>query len=209
VFEHILVPVDGSAVALAAVDLIPKVAGSSTCITLIEVGDTVPRILAHATPAGFELGVAPIDAHAAEQVVRYQRAAAAGVAHVETVVADGLPGQAIIDAVRANVRDRVVNGNARPLAAAQGGTRLRGGVGGPFLARRTGAADAPDRDRAIARRAAHRCRTASMVASREALRRAPRPAPLSCPGRSTSAVVNCAYQRSKIFVDCGRARASR
>ena len=55
VFNRALVPIDGSAVATAAVNLAPSILAPDGEIVVVEVIDTVERILAQTTPAGFDL----------------------------------------------------------------------------------------------------------------------------------------------------------
>jgi len=121
-FSNVLVPVDGSDVSLAAAGAAADAVGPGARVTLIEVVDTVGRILAHTTPAGFAFGGlydpgllnSVIDAQrsAAEQHLESARANlnARGIENVDTVILEGVPGEAIVQAVLDRRCDLVVMG---------------------------------------------------------------------------------------------------
>jgi nucleotide-binding universal stress UspA family protein len=120
-FHKALVAVDGSPLALRALAEVPALVGAGGAALIIEVVDTPGRILAQATPAGFELGGATLSAEIVEQIVNEQHAAAegdladararlaaAGVTAVETRVEEGLPGLAIVELAQLEHCDVVV-----------------------------------------------------------------------------------------------------
>ncbi len=121
-YRKALLPVDGSALSADAIAQVAKVlpAGEGE-VLVIEVVDSVSRILAQTTPAGFALNGIGVNPDVVQEVVEGQHGAAAedlalarerleraGVAKVTTKVVEGAPGPAIVDAAHAEGCDVVV-----------------------------------------------------------------------------------------------------
>lgn len=122
-FRNVLVPVDGSEVAIAAVECVSRAVDGDARITLMEVTDSAQRIFAQTTPAGFEFFGAALDPDTVDAVIDAQRQAAeahlkaaqellggAGLTNVQTVIREGLPGDEIVQAVREDGFDLIVMG---------------------------------------------------------------------------------------------------
>ncbi|MBM3138992.1 MAG: universal stress protein [Chloroflexi bacterium] len=120
-YQKAMLPVDGSELSAHALEQVPRVLGMEGEALVVEVIDSVARILAQATPAGFALDGSGLTAEIAEQVVEAQRSAAeqhladakrrlleAGLGHVETEILEGVPGPAIVERVAASGCDVVV-----------------------------------------------------------------------------------------------------
>ena len=111
-YRKILVTLDGSDLSEAAIPHAVSVAkASSAPLVLLQVVDSVAHIMTQATPAGFDLGGGAMTAQVAEEAVSAQREGAQeflsvakakieaeGVANVTTELAEGSPGDAIVDA---------------------------------------------------------------------------------------------------------------
>jgi nucleotide-binding universal stress UspA family protein len=108
-YKKVLLPIDGSSFALAAINEVRRVIDPQGQAILLEVIDSEARLLSHITPAGFPYngGAMPVDL--AASVVRAQREDAArhtaearalleygGVRSVETRIVEGVPGEAIV-----------------------------------------------------------------------------------------------------------------
>lgn len=121
-YQNALVTTDGSDTARAAFVQVAKVVDPSGKVVVVEVIDEIGRVLARTTPAGFDLaGMGSFDADIATQIVAAQREdaekhlaaakaalEASGLKNVETVVLEGLPGERIVEEVRARGIDVVV-----------------------------------------------------------------------------------------------------
>ena len=111
-YRKILVTLDGSDLSETAIPHAISVAkASSAPLVLLQVVDSVAHIMTQATPAGFDLGGGAMTAQVAEEAVSAQREGAQeflgaakaeieaeGVANVTTELAEGSPGDAIVDA---------------------------------------------------------------------------------------------------------------
>ncbi len=111
-YARIMMTTDGSQLARLAIPEVQRLSGPGTEVLLVQVVDTVGRIVAQTTPAGFDLErVGGFGVEAVEQVVSGQQRAAqahldeakaalqaAGVADVSTRILEGLPGPTIVEA---------------------------------------------------------------------------------------------------------------
>lgn len=109
-YSKVLLPVDGSELSTLAIAQVPNLVGPDGVVLLVEVIDSVARILTQTTPAGFAwdgVGVTPEIVNdiitsqrtgAAEHLAAARaRLEAAGVAQIETRVLEGVPGPAIVE----------------------------------------------------------------------------------------------------------------
>ena len=111
-YRKILVTLDGSDLSETAIPHAVSVAkASSAPLVLLQVVDSVAHIMTQATPAGFDLGGGAMTAQVAEEAVSAQRQGAQdsldaakarieaeGVTNVSSEIAEGSPGDAIVDA---------------------------------------------------------------------------------------------------------------
>lgn len=109
-YQSVLLTTDGSELARAALRHVPRVLAPGGTVTVVEVIDSASQILAKTTSAGFEYGAgAVLGVDLVEQMIAAQRAAAeaelaevkkeleqAGASNVETVILQGVPGDAIV-----------------------------------------------------------------------------------------------------------------
>lgn len=109
-YQNVLMTTDGSELARAALRHVPQILAPGGTVTVVEVIDSPSHILAKTTSAGFEYGSGAIlGVDLVDQMIAAQRAAAeaelaavrselerAGVAHIETVILQGVPGDAIV-----------------------------------------------------------------------------------------------------------------
>lgn len=109
-YQSVLLTTDGSELARAALRHVPRVLAPGGTVTVVEVIDSASQILAKTTSAGFEYGAgAVLGVDLVEQMIAAQRAAAeaelaevkkdleqAGASKVETVILQGVPGDAIV-----------------------------------------------------------------------------------------------------------------
>jgi len=121
VYQRALVTTDGSELSLVVFPHVRHVVDPAGTIIVVEVVDTVARLLARTTPAGFEYGTsAGFKSQMIEQMVESQRTAATehleraqaaltqasdtlahdGFRNVETLILSGLPGDAIVQAAK-------------------------------------------------------------------------------------------------------------
>ena len=110
-YRKILLATDGSELAWSAVREVAQLAGPGTEVLVVQVIDTVGRIVAQTTPAGFYIeGTGRFAVDAAQDVVSSQQRAAqehlgeveaelkaAGLDSVTSRVLEGLPGPAIVE----------------------------------------------------------------------------------------------------------------
>lgn len=114
-YHNALVTTDGSVTAAAAFPHVAHVLAPDGRVTVVEVIDTVGQVLARTNPAGFELAGAlgVLDADLAGTLIETQREEAerhlsearvilesAGVAGIETLIVEGLPGERIVKLVQ-------------------------------------------------------------------------------------------------------------
>jgi len=122
-YRNALVATDGSRVASAVFEHVRKVVDPNGTVLVVEVIDDVSRVFARTTPAGFDFGGVAMQSELAEKVVAAQRAAAeshlaaaqqqlqaAGMAHVDTAILSGMPGDAIVRQVAKAQHDIVLMG---------------------------------------------------------------------------------------------------
>lgn len=117
-YQSVLLTTDGSELARAALRHVPQVLAPGGTVTVVEVIDSPSQILAKTTSAGFEYGTGSVlGLDLVDEMIASQRAGAeaelaavrkylegAGVAHVETVILQGVPGDAIVkEAQKRNV----------------------------------------------------------------------------------------------------------
>ncbi|MBM4410719.1 MAG: universal stress protein [Chloroflexi bacterium] len=109
-YQSVLLTTDGSELARAALRHVPQVLAPGGTVTVVEVIDSPSQILAKTTSAGFEYGsVAALGLELVDQMIAAQRSAAetelatvrkelerAGVTNIETVILQGVPGDAIV-----------------------------------------------------------------------------------------------------------------
>ncbi|MQA00253.1 MAG: universal stress protein [Dehalococcoidia bacterium] len=121
-YQKALLPTDGSGVAAEAVAHAARVVGPDGTVLVVEVVDSVARILAQTTPAGFAYeSMVGTSARLVEQAVEAQQReaerhmaeaaaalSAAGVKSVETLVLEGLPGDQLVKAAHEQGCDVVV-----------------------------------------------------------------------------------------------------
>lgn len=120
-YRSALLTVDGSEVATAAVAQLPNVVGGEATVLVVEVIDSVGRILAQSSPAGFEYAGAGLNQETLRALVDEQRARAnehlaaartqlqhAGIRNVEPRVLEGVPGPEIVELAHAEHVDVVV-----------------------------------------------------------------------------------------------------
>jgi nucleotide-binding universal stress UspA family protein len=110
-YRKILLTLDGSELAALAVPHAAQIASATGAeVVLMRVVDSVAHILAQTSPAGFEPMPGAITAELADEAAAAQRKAgqdemdavaeqlrAQGVANVSTELAEGSPGDAIVD----------------------------------------------------------------------------------------------------------------
>jgi nucleotide-binding universal stress UspA family protein len=122
-FQNALVPVDGSDVATASLEVVANSVTPGTRVVLLQVVDSPGRILMVTTPAGFNLGASNVDQAVIDSVLQEQRDAAnahlesarvrlvaLGVTQVETMIADGIPGEEIVRIAAEDGFDLIVMG---------------------------------------------------------------------------------------------------
>jgi len=122
-FQKILVPIDGSETANAALDCAIRLVGAETTVLLLQVVDSAERIIVQTTPAGYGLASASFTPSIVDSVIEAQRNAAtahleaaqgrlatAGVANIETRIVEGLPGEEIVRVAQEEGFDLVVMG---------------------------------------------------------------------------------------------------
>jgi nucleotide-binding universal stress UspA family protein len=122
-FTSALFTIDGSKTALGAMPaLLRAIDPRQTEVTVLEVIDSVPLILAHTTPAGFPMYAGTgVDVDIAEQAIAAQRTEAedhlaavasdlslAGARHVVTTMREGRPGDEIVEFVQERRTELVV-----------------------------------------------------------------------------------------------------
>ncbi len=121
-YQNALLTTDGSETARAAFPHVAQIVDPAGSVTIVQVIDEIARVLAKTTPAGFDLaGLGMMDAGIAEQIVAQQRLdaeqhlgearaalVAAGVQRVQVAVLEGLPGDRIVEEVRARHCDVVI-----------------------------------------------------------------------------------------------------
>ncbi len=109
-YNRVLLTTDGSELARLALKHVPQVLAPGGSVTVVEVIDSASQILAKTTSAGFEYGGGAIlGGDLVDAMIAAQRAGAEtelatikkeleqmGVAHVETVILQGIPGDAIV-----------------------------------------------------------------------------------------------------------------
>lgn len=122
-YRHALVATDGSAVGAAVFQHVRQILDPEGSVTVVEVIDDVAHVFARATPAGFEFGAPALEADLAETIVEAQRAAAEehlaaarealnrdGIAHVDSAILSGIPGDVIVAEVARRGIDVVLMG---------------------------------------------------------------------------------------------------
>lgn len=122
-FKKVLVPIDGSEIADAALDSVARVATAETTVLLLQVVDSAERIIMQTTPAGYGLTGTSLTPGVVDSVIEAQRNSAtshlasaegrltaAGVANVETRILEGLPGDEIVRVATDEGCDLVVMG---------------------------------------------------------------------------------------------------
>lgn len=117
-YKSVLLTTDGSELARGALPHVPRILAPDGTVTVVQVIDAPTQILIKTTSAGFEYGSgAVLGLDLVDQMIASQRAGAeaelaavrkelerAGVAHVETVILQGVPGDAIVsEAQKRNV----------------------------------------------------------------------------------------------------------
>jgi nucleotide-binding universal stress UspA family protein len=121
-YRTILLTTDGSELAAAAVPNALHLATSTGAVVVVaQVIDTVAQIMAQTTPSGWVGGAGRYAVESAEEVVAAERGEAGahlaalreqlidgGAVEVRTVVLEGHPGAAIVEAARANGADVIV-----------------------------------------------------------------------------------------------------
>jgi nucleotide-binding universal stress UspA family protein len=122
-FKHVLVPFDGSDVALAALESVATAVGPESNVVLLQVVDSPDKILMLTTPAGFDLGIPSVDSSIFESTVKAQRDAASahlesaratltarGLTVTDTMIAEGSPGEEIVRIATQGDFDLIVMG---------------------------------------------------------------------------------------------------
>lgn len=121
-YQRALVTTDGSDVSHAVFPHVRQVVDPAGSVTVVEVIDTVARLLVRTTPAGFEFGAsAGINARFIDEIVEAQQTAAAehlalaketlerdGFSNVETLILSGLPGEVIVETAKGRDCDVVL-----------------------------------------------------------------------------------------------------
>ena len=111
--KNVLIPIDGSEVAAAAIAVAAGAVGPDAKVTVLEVVDSIGVIVARTSPAGFPLGPVAYDPDILESVIRTQRSAAEkhlataaaslkerGIQNVDTAIREGIPGEVIVQTAR-------------------------------------------------------------------------------------------------------------
>lgn len=113
-YRNALVTTDGSEVSRAAFAHVKHVVDPAGKVTVVEVIDDAAHVMARTTPAGFEFGGgAAFSSNLIEEIINAQREAAEGhleqarallqaegVQHVDVIIRDGMPGDAIVTLAR-------------------------------------------------------------------------------------------------------------
>lgn len=109
-FQNALITLDGSELSRAALRYVPLVVDPAGAVTVLEVIDDAAHLMTKTTTAGFEFGISPsIGLGVIDDLIASERLSAeaelasasrllkeAGITNVETVIAQGIPGEAII-----------------------------------------------------------------------------------------------------------------
>lgn len=113
-YKKVLLTLDGSELSATAIPHAAQIAsGSGAEVVLLRVVDSIGHIIAQTTPAGFEGIGGAVSAELAQEAVAGQRAAAErdltevaqqlnaqGVSKVSIEVAEGVPGDAVVEAAQ-------------------------------------------------------------------------------------------------------------
>ena len=113
-YRTALVTTDGSSIAEAVFRQVREVVDPQGTVVVVEVIDDPARVLTRTTSAGFEYGMgSTVGPDLIDQVIAAQRSEAethlaaarallqdSGIANVETLIRQGLPGEVIVDEAR-------------------------------------------------------------------------------------------------------------
>ena len=121
-YKKVLLTLDGSELSSTAIPHAAQIAlGANADVVVMRVVDSVSRLIAQSTPAGFESMSGTITADIAQEAVAAQRAAAEaelgavadqlraqGIANVTLAVGEGDAGDAIVEAAKQQGCDLIV-----------------------------------------------------------------------------------------------------